>query len=87
MTDDRHHRRPLHALRVLREAIERALAVPATRMRTLELPWPDEPMEHGYAKAGPRRPEGVLGDPDAIVAFVGDAEIFVDASGAASRRR
>ena len=24
-------------------------------LRTLELPWPDEPMVHGYAGSGPRR--------------------------------
>ena len=31
----------------LREICGDALAI-----RTLEQPWPDEPMEHGYAKAG-----------------------------------
>ncbi len=65
---------------VFREEIERALPVPAT-VRTLELAWPDEPMHHGYVNgveapvtAGLRE---FFGDPDAIVAFVDDAEIFV----------
>ena len=49
------------------------------RIRTLELPWPDEPMHHGYATArGLRRPaRSIFGDPDDIVAFIDDAEIFV----------
>ena len=65
---------------VFREEIERALPVPAT-VRTLELAWPDEPMHHGYVNgveapvtAGLRE---FFGDPDAIVAFIDDAEIFV----------
>ncbi|MBW8854236.1 MAG: oxidoreductase, partial [Bradyrhizobium sp.] len=39
--------------------------------RTMELPWPDEPMEHGYAKAGLAGLKEYQGDPDAIEDFVG----------------
>lgn len=47
------------------------------RIRTHELPWPDEPMEHGYAKAGLEGLKEYMGDPDAVVDFIGDAEMFV----------
>jgi D-3-phosphoglycerate dehydrogenase len=65
---------------VFREEIERAL--PGTgEIRTLELAWPDEPMHHGYA-GGVERPETAglreyYGEPDAIVDFVADADVFV----------
>jgi D-3-phosphoglycerate dehydrogenase len=54
------------------------------RVRTLELPWPDEPMHHGYATDGrPLAPglEGLkeyMGEPDAIVDFIGGAEAIVN---------
>ena len=47
-------------------------------IRTLEQPWPDVPMEHGYAEAGLAGLKEYLGEPDAIVNFIGDAEIFRD---------
>jgi D-3-phosphoglycerate dehydrogenase len=59
------------------------LAVPENlRTRTLQLPWPDEPMTHGYAGsvAPGRGLEGLreyMGDPDEIARFVGDAPILV----------
>lgn len=56
----------------LREICGDALAI-----RTLEQPWPDEPMEHGYAKAGMDGLREYMGEPDDIVAFVGDATILV----------
>ena len=46
-------------------------------IRSLELPWPDEAMEHGYAVAGLDGLKEYMGDPDAVVDFVGEAEIFV----------
>ena len=46
-------------------------------IRTLEQPWPDVPMEHGYAAKGMDGLKEYLGEPDAIVDFIGDAEIFV----------
>lgn len=46
-------------------------------MRSMTMPWPDEPMEHGYAQAGLDGLKEYQGDPDAIVGFVGDAAILV----------
>jgi D-3-phosphoglycerate dehydrogenase len=46
-------------------------------MRSLDLPWPDEPMEHGYATPGMGGLKEYMGEPDAIVDFIGDAEMFV----------
>ncbi len=46
-------------------------------IRTLEMPWPDEPMEHGYAKEGMEGLKEYQGDPDEIVAFIGQADIAV----------
>ena len=48
------------------------------RMRTLELPWPDEPMVHGYAGSGLDGLKEYQGEPDAIVEFIGEAEILVN---------
>ena len=45
--------------------------------RTMRLPWPDEPMEHGYATAGLEGLKEYQGDPDEVVGFVGKAEILV----------
>ena len=47
-------------------------------LRTLELPWPDEPMVHGYADAGLAGLKEYQGDPDAIARFVGEAPILVN---------
>ncbi|MDQ2694901.1 MAG: 2-hydroxyacid dehydrogenase [Pseudomonadota bacterium] len=49
-------------------------------IRTLELDWPDTPMVHGYAAGLPEALRGLrefLGEPDEIVAFIGDAEVLV----------
>lgn len=48
-------------------------------IRSMELPWPDEPMHHGYAgHSGLAGLKEYMGEPAAIAAFVGDAEILVD---------
>ena len=57
-------------------AIERACNG-GVRTRTLSLPWPDEPMEHGYHHPGMDGLKEYQGDPDAIVSFIGDAPILV----------
>jgi D-3-phosphoglycerate dehydrogenase len=60
----------------LRQALDGELAI-----RTLELPWPDQPMSHGYAGDTGGDLAGLhefMGDPATIAAFVGDAEILVD---------
>jgi len=59
-----------------RQAIETACG-PGHLIRTRELPWPDEAMEHGYARPGLDGLKEYMGDPDEVVEFVGDAEIFV----------
>ncbi|MFB2551964.1 2-hydroxyacid dehydrogenase [Ensifer soli] len=46
-------------------------------IRLLEMPWPDEPMEHGYAVEGMDGLKEYMGRPDEIVAFIGDAEILI----------
>jgi D-3-phosphoglycerate dehydrogenase len=46
-------------------------------LRSMTMPWPDEPMEHGYAKAGMDGLKEYQGDPDTIVGFVADAEVLV----------
>ena len=61
---------------VFRQKIEAVVKAPLA-IRELEMPWPDEPMEHGYAVAGLDGLKEYYGDPDAIVEFVGDASILV----------
>jgi D-3-phosphoglycerate dehydrogenase len=46
-------------------------------IRKHDLPWPDVPMEHGYARAGLDGLKEYLGEPEAVVDFVDDSEIFV----------
>ena len=65
---------------MLADAFSRAIAErcgPEHGIRGLELPWPDAPMEHGYAEADLDGLKEYMGDPDAVVDFVGEAEIFV----------
>jgi D-3-phosphoglycerate dehydrogenase / 2-oxoglutarate reductase len=42
-----------------------------------DLPWPDEPMEHGYAVQGMDGLKEYMGSADEIVALAGEAEILV----------
>jgi D-3-phosphoglycerate dehydrogenase / 2-oxoglutarate reductase len=46
-------------------------------IRMLEQPWPDKPMEHGYGRVGLEGLKEYMGDPDEIVEFVAEAEMFV----------
>lgn len=46
-------------------------------IRMLEQPWPDEPMEHGYAVEGMAGLKEYMGSAEEIVSFVDDAEILV----------
>jgi len=45
--------------------------------RTLELPWPDEPMIHGSVERGTDGLRELQGDPDRIVEHIGEASVFV----------
>ncbi len=46
-------------------------------LRTMRLPWPDKPMEHGYARPGMDGLKEYQGDPDEVVRFTGDAAVLV----------
>jgi D-3-phosphoglycerate dehydrogenase len=46
--------------------------------RMLELPWPDQPMRHGYVDGGIPGLREYLGEPDQIVEFVDGAEILIN---------
>jgi D-3-phosphoglycerate dehydrogenase / 2-oxoglutarate reductase len=46
-------------------------------IRNHDLPWPDEPMEHGYAVEGMDGLKEYMGNADQVVELVGDAEIAV----------
>ncbi|RWL20766.1 MULTISPECIES: 2-hydroxyacid dehydrogenase [Mesorhizobium] len=61
---------------MFREKIEKACG-DNLDIRTLEAAWPDEPMEFGNAALGLDKVKEYFGDPDEVVDFIGDAEIFV----------
>ncbi|TIM29346.1 MAG: oxidoreductase [Mesorhizobium sp.] len=61
---------------VFREKIEKACG-DNLDIRTIEAAWPDEPMEFGNAALGLDKVKEYFGDPDEVVDFIGDAEIFV----------
>jgi D-3-phosphoglycerate dehydrogenase / 2-oxoglutarate reductase len=44
---------------------------------TFDLPWPDEPMEHGYATPGMDGLKEYMGEPDEIVALIGGSEVMI----------
>jgi D-3-phosphoglycerate dehydrogenase / 2-oxoglutarate reductase len=46
-------------------------------IRILEQPWPDEPMEHGYAGSKVDGLKEFMGDPDEVADFIGDASLLV----------
>jgi D-3-phosphoglycerate dehydrogenase len=46
-------------------------------LRSMALPWPDEPMEHGYTQTGMEGLREYQGDPDELVRFIADAPILV----------
>ncbi|MEM8741001.1 MAG: 2-hydroxyacid dehydrogenase [Pseudomonadota bacterium] len=45
--------------------------------RGLELPWPDAPMEHGYAVPGMEGLKEYMGSPDQVIGHVGAAPVLV----------
>jgi D-3-phosphoglycerate dehydrogenase / 2-oxoglutarate reductase len=47
-------------------------------VRTMELPWPDQPMRHGYVDGGLPGLREYVGEPDEIVRFVDGAEILIN---------
>jgi D-3-phosphoglycerate dehydrogenase len=64
--------RPERFERAIRDACGERVAI-----RSMTLPWPDAPMEHGYARAGMDGLREYQGDPEEIVRFTDRAEILV----------
>ena len=65
---------------MLPDRFEQAIAAACgeqVAMRSMTMPWPDEPMEHGYARAGMDGLKEYQGDPDTIVGFVAGAAVLV----------
>ncbi|HIP80217.1 MAG TPA: oxidoreductase [Kiloniellaceae bacterium] len=58
------------------EALQAACGEAVT-CRSLDLPWPDEPMEHGYQTPGMDGLKEYMGDPEAVIAHVGPAPVLV----------
>jgi D-3-phosphoglycerate dehydrogenase len=59
------------------EAALREAVGDAVTLRKLDLPWPDEPMEHGYAAPGMDGLKEYMGDPETVIAHVGDAPMLI----------
>lgn len=47
-------------------------------IRSMELPWPDQPMRHGYVDGGIPGLKEYLGEPDDIVRFIDGADILIN---------
>jgi D-3-phosphoglycerate dehydrogenase len=62
---------------IFAEAIRAACPDTDLEISTHDLPWPDEPMEHGYARAGLDGLKEYMGTPDEVVALTGNAELLV----------
>ncbi len=62
---------------IFEEAIRAACPDTPLAIRTHDLPWPDEPMEHGYAVTGLDGLKEYMGTPDEVVTLTGDAELLV----------
>lgn len=63
--------------RLFEDALREGCKNFALNIATHDLPWPDEPMEHGYAVEGMDGLKEYMGSADEIVALTGDAEILV----------
>ncbi len=62
---------------IFEEAIRSACGGLDLAIQRHDLPWPDEPMEHGYAAAGLDGLKEYMGTPDEVVALTGEAELLV----------
>jgi len=54
------------------------IAGEGSELRSLELPWPDEPMRHGYVDGGLPGLKEYMGEPEQIIRFVDGAEILIN---------
>jgi D-3-phosphoglycerate dehydrogenase len=59
------------------EAAIRARCDGRVDIAAMQLPWPDEPMRHGYAEPGMDGLKEYQGDAETIVGFVGAAEVAI----------
>jgi D-3-phosphoglycerate dehydrogenase / 2-oxoglutarate reductase len=59
------------------EALEHRCRVFEIEIKSHTLPWPDQPMEHGYAVEGMDGLKEYMGSADEVVEATGDAEILV----------
>ena len=59
------------------EALQARCAAFDFEITTHDLPWPDQPMEHGYAVSGMEGLKEYMGSADEVVEFTGDAEILI----------
>ncbi len=59
------------------EAAIRARCDGLVDIATMQLPWPDEPMRHGYAEPGMGGLKEYQGDAETITSFVGAAEVAI----------
>ena len=75
--DHLHHGRSLHAAIHVRESDPARSAARTAEIRSYEMPWPDEPMEHGYAEPGMEGLKEYQGTADEVVAHMDGAEIAV----------
>ncbi len=65
---------------MLPEAFEKSLKDKCNHeleLNSMTQPWPDEPMEHGYAISGMDGLKEYMGDPKKIVKFIGDSEVLI----------
>ena len=59
------------------EALRERCRLFELHIKTHDLPWPDEPMEHGYAVEGMDGLKEYMGSADEVISLVGDSEILV----------
>jgi D-3-phosphoglycerate dehydrogenase / 2-oxoglutarate reductase len=63
--------------RVFEEALRDRCKLFELAISSHDLPWPDQPMEHGYTVQGMDGLKEYMGSADEVVALVGDSEILV----------
>ncbi|MFT3987766.1 2-hydroxyacid dehydrogenase [Aestuariivirga sp.] len=63
--------------KMFEEALRERCRLHELNIRAYDLPWPDEPMEHGYAVKGMDGLKEYMGKPDQVVELVGNSEILV----------
>jgi D-3-phosphoglycerate dehydrogenase / 2-oxoglutarate reductase len=63
--------------RMFEEALRERCKLFDLALSTHDLPWPDEPMEHGYAVQGMDGLKEYMGSADEVVSLTGEAEILM----------